>query len=170
MASRTPENLLRLGRAANRAVWRTGQMLASGLLDHYSQTLLDIRERGFAAYWAEQFRPYVRAAAGVDDGAVRVEARAETLKCVVREEAVGGGCDSVLSQLGPQAAGDGQLSGDGQRRGVRRSDTMSPVVTDGQQHHRACDGYEGCEDRETGQARLWHAADRPPPSELRSRW
>jgi hypothetical protein len=64
VVSRTPENLLRLGRAANRAVWRTGQMLADGLLAHYSQTLLDIRERGFAAYWAEQFRPYVRAAAG----------------------------------------------------------------------------------------------------------
>ena len=56
--------VLRLGRAANRAVWRTGQMLAGGLLEHYSQTLHDIRDRGFAAYWAEQFRPYMRAAAG----------------------------------------------------------------------------------------------------------
>ena len=37
VASRTPENLLRLARAANRAAWRTGQMLAGGLLDHYSQ-------------------------------------------------------------------------------------------------------------------------------------
>ena len=64
VVSRAPENLLRLGRAANRAVWRTGQMLAGGLLDHYSRTLADIRERGFAAYWTEQFRPYMRAAAG----------------------------------------------------------------------------------------------------------
>ena len=56
--------VVRLGRAANRAAWRTGQMLAGGLLDHYSITLMDIRERGFAAYWAEQFRPYMRAAAG----------------------------------------------------------------------------------------------------------
>jgi len=62
--SRAPETLLRLARAANRAVWRTGQVLASGLLDHYSKTLQEIREQGFAAYWAEQFRPYLRAAAG----------------------------------------------------------------------------------------------------------
>jgi hypothetical protein len=64
VVSHAPQNLLRLARAANRAVWHTGQMLAGGLLDHYSMTLLDIRERGFAAYWAEQFRPYMRAAAG----------------------------------------------------------------------------------------------------------
>jgi hypothetical protein len=62
--SRAPDNLRRLARAANRAAWHTGQMLADGLLDHYSQTLRDIRERGYAAYWAEQFRPYLRAAAG----------------------------------------------------------------------------------------------------------
>jgi hypothetical protein len=64
VVSHAPENLLRLARAANRAAWRTGQMLAGGLLDHYSNTLQDIRERGFTAYWAEQFRPYMRAAAG----------------------------------------------------------------------------------------------------------
>jgi hypothetical protein len=64
VVSRAPETLVKLGRAANRAVWHTGQMLAGGLLDHYSKTLADIRERGFAAYWAEQFRPYMRAAAG----------------------------------------------------------------------------------------------------------
>jgi hypothetical protein len=63
VVSRAPENLMRLARAANHAVWRTGQMLAGGLLDHYSRTLSDIRERGFAAYWAEEFRPYMRAAA-----------------------------------------------------------------------------------------------------------
>ena len=63
-ASRAPYNLLRLARAANRAVWRTGQVLAEGLLDHYAKTLAEIHERGFAAYWAEQFRPYLRAAAG----------------------------------------------------------------------------------------------------------
>ena len=62
--ARTPETLLRLARAANRAVWRTGQLFAGGLLEHYSQTLRDIGERGYAAYWAEAFRPYLRAAAG----------------------------------------------------------------------------------------------------------
>lgn len=62
--SRAPDTLLRLARAANRAAWRTGQHFAGGLLDHYSQTLRDIRKRGYAAYWAEEFRPYLRAAAG----------------------------------------------------------------------------------------------------------
>jgi len=62
--SRTPETLLRLARAANRAVWRTGQLFAGGLLEHYSQTLREIGERGYAAYWAEAFRPYLHAAAG----------------------------------------------------------------------------------------------------------
>ena len=61
--SRTPDNLLRLTRAANRAVWRTGHLFAGGLLDHYSKVLNDIHERGYAQYWADEFRPYLRAAA-----------------------------------------------------------------------------------------------------------
>jgi hypothetical protein len=61
--ARTPQTLLRLARAANRAVWRTGQLFGGGLLDHYSQTLRDIDARGYAAYWAEAFRPYLHAAA-----------------------------------------------------------------------------------------------------------
>ncbi|HWY47953.1 MAG TPA: hypothetical protein VNX70_11260 [Bryobacteraceae bacterium] len=60
--ARTPETLLKLARAANRAVWRTGQLFAGSVLEHYSHTLRDIRERGYAAYWAEAFRPYLRAA------------------------------------------------------------------------------------------------------------
>ncbi len=62
--SRTPETLLRLARAANRAVWRTGQLFAGGLLEHYSQALREIGERGYSAYWTEAFRPYLHAAAG----------------------------------------------------------------------------------------------------------
>jgi len=62
--SRTPDTLLRLTRAANRAVWRTGQLFAGGFLEHYSQTLRDIHEQGYAAYWGQEFRPYLRAAAG----------------------------------------------------------------------------------------------------------
>ena len=61
--ARTPETLLKLARAANRAVWRTGQLFAGSVLEHYSHTLRDIRERGYAAYWSEAFRPYLRAAA-----------------------------------------------------------------------------------------------------------
>ncbi len=61
--ARAPDTLLRLARAANRAVWRTGQSFATGVLDHYSLTLREIGERGYAAYWAEAFRPYLLAAA-----------------------------------------------------------------------------------------------------------
>jgi GNAT superfamily N-acetyltransferase len=42
---------------------RTTHMLASALLDHYSQTLSEIRRVGYMTYAAQQFRPYVRAAA-----------------------------------------------------------------------------------------------------------
>jgi hypothetical protein len=62
--SKAPETLLRLARAANRAVWRTGHLFAGSVLEHYSRTLGDIHQRGYAAYWAEAFRPYLRAAAG----------------------------------------------------------------------------------------------------------
>jgi len=58
-----PVTLLKLARAANRAVWRSGQTLGSSVLLHYSQVLSDIHERGYAAYWAQEFRPYLRAAA-----------------------------------------------------------------------------------------------------------
>jgi len=61
--ARVPVTLLRLARAANRAAWRSGQTLGSSVLLHYSQVLADIHERGYAAYWAEEFRPYLRAAA-----------------------------------------------------------------------------------------------------------
>jgi hypothetical protein len=61
--SRTPDTLLRLARAANKAAWRTGQLFGGPLLTHYSETLRNIRERGYGAYWADEFRPYLRAAA-----------------------------------------------------------------------------------------------------------
>ena len=52
---------------ANRAravgAGRTRQVVAAVLLDHYTQTLADIRAVGFAAYAVRQFRPYIRAAA-----------------------------------------------------------------------------------------------------------
>jgi len=62
--SRVPDTLLRLSRAANRAVRRTGKLFAGSVLDHYSQTLHEIHQRGYATYCAEEFRPYLRAAAG----------------------------------------------------------------------------------------------------------
>jgi hypothetical protein len=40
--SRTPETLLRLARAANRAVWRAGQFFGRSVLEDYGQTLREI--------------------------------------------------------------------------------------------------------------------------------
>jgi len=61
--ARVPVTLLRLTRAANRAAWRSGQTLGASVLLHYSQVLGEIHKRGYAAYWADQFQPYLRAAA-----------------------------------------------------------------------------------------------------------
>jgi hypothetical protein len=41
---------------------RTGEIVAVALLEHYSETLAEIRRTGYAAFAARQFRPYVRAA------------------------------------------------------------------------------------------------------------
>lgn len=62
--SHLPDNLLRLSRAARTTAKRTGQLLASTVLDHYSETLSEIRKTGYLAYWTREFRPYLRAAAG----------------------------------------------------------------------------------------------------------
>ena len=43
---------------------RTGQIVATALLDHYRTTLEDIREVGYATFAARQLGPYVRAAVG----------------------------------------------------------------------------------------------------------
>jgi hypothetical protein len=43
---------------------RTGELVAITLLDHYKETLGEMRETGYAAFAARQFRPYVRAAVG----------------------------------------------------------------------------------------------------------
>lgn len=58
-----PTNLLKLSRSAGTATMRTGQFFAKGLLDHYENTIKEIREVGYAAYWAREFRPYLHAAA-----------------------------------------------------------------------------------------------------------
>ena len=42
---------------------RTGQIVSTTLLDHYSQTLAEMRSMGYFTYAARQFRPYLRAAA-----------------------------------------------------------------------------------------------------------
>ena len=58
-----PINLQRLARAARRAALSTGQSFAGPLLDHYRDTLKEIHQTGYLAYWSREFRPYLRAAA-----------------------------------------------------------------------------------------------------------
>jgi hypothetical protein len=45
-------------------VTRTGQIVGGALLDHYTQTLSEIRETGYLKYAARVFSPYARAAVG----------------------------------------------------------------------------------------------------------
>jgi len=61
--SHVPANMLWLSRAAHSAARRTGKVLGGAILDHYMQTLHEISEAGFLAYWTREFRPYLRAAA-----------------------------------------------------------------------------------------------------------
>jgi hypothetical protein len=50
--------------ASGRAVAsRTGDVVAARLLDHYSRTLGEMRDTGYAAFAARQLQPYLRAAA-----------------------------------------------------------------------------------------------------------
>jgi hypothetical protein len=57
-----PENARWLSRAARTGGWRTGEILARGLLDHYSATLAEIRKTGYVEYWMREFRPYLQGA------------------------------------------------------------------------------------------------------------
>jgi len=51
-----------LSASARAGAARTGQVFAAALLDHYRQTLAEMREVGYLTYAGRQFRPYVRAA------------------------------------------------------------------------------------------------------------
>jgi hypothetical protein len=52
-----------LAESARVGATRTGSIFASALLDHYSQTLHEIRQVGYLTYAGRQVRPYLRAAA-----------------------------------------------------------------------------------------------------------
>ncbi|HEX3744895.1 MAG TPA: hypothetical protein VHW09_13225 [Bryobacteraceae bacterium] len=58
-----PGNVLWLSRAAHSAARRTGKVLGEAILDHYAQSLAEISRTGFGAYFTQEFRPYLRAAA-----------------------------------------------------------------------------------------------------------
>jgi hypothetical protein len=58
-----PANLLWLSKAARSAARRTTLTVGGPILDHYSAALQEIAKTGFTAYWAREFRPYLRGAA-----------------------------------------------------------------------------------------------------------
>jgi hypothetical protein len=58
-----PANVLWLSRAARSAARRTEKVLGEAILDHYVETLAEIRRTGFVDYWIKGFRPYLRGAA-----------------------------------------------------------------------------------------------------------
>src|SRR5260370_1516535 len=60
--SHAPETLLRLARAASRAVWRTGQPFAGGVREHCTRTLRRFPAEVTPAYWTETCRPSFRSA------------------------------------------------------------------------------------------------------------
>jgi hypothetical protein len=60
---RVPANVLWLSRAARSAAMRTGKVLGDAVLDHYVETLADMRREGFGAWWRREFQPYLRSAA-----------------------------------------------------------------------------------------------------------
>jgi hypothetical protein len=59
-----PEGVRWLSASARIGATRTSQILATAMLDHYKQTLSELRETGYLTYVNRQFRPYVRAAVG----------------------------------------------------------------------------------------------------------
>jgi hypothetical protein len=59
---RLPAGIRWLSASARVGAGRTGQVVATILLDHYRQTLDDIQRVGYVAYGIRQFRPYLRAA------------------------------------------------------------------------------------------------------------
>jgi len=58
-----PANVLWLSRAARSAARRTRKVLGEAILEHYTVSLGEIARTGFVAYWAREFRPYLRGAA-----------------------------------------------------------------------------------------------------------
>ncbi len=57
-----PDNVRWLSRAAKVCGRRAGEVLGSGLLDHYRKSLAEIREAGYVRYWLREFRPYLKGA------------------------------------------------------------------------------------------------------------
>ena len=56
-----PDGVRWFSASARAGATRTGQIVAAALLEHYRQTLTDMRQVGYGAYAAQQLRPYLRA-------------------------------------------------------------------------------------------------------------
>jgi hypothetical protein len=59
-----PGNVRRVTTMTAVGARRAGQVVGQALLDHYTETLGDIRRAGYATYAQRQLTPYIRAAAG----------------------------------------------------------------------------------------------------------
>ena len=62
-ARAVPDGVRWLSASARVGTIRTGQVFAAALLDHYKETLAQIRQTGYLTYTGRQIRPYIRAAA-----------------------------------------------------------------------------------------------------------
>jgi hypothetical protein len=61
-ARAVPDGVRWLSSSARVGATRTGHIMASALLEHYRQTLSEIRQVGYVEYVGRQIRPYLRAA------------------------------------------------------------------------------------------------------------
>jgi hypothetical protein len=57
-----PENARWLSKAVGVSSRRTGELVAHTLLDHYRDTLAEIRDAGYVKYWLREFQPYFKGA------------------------------------------------------------------------------------------------------------
>jgi hypothetical protein len=57
-----PDGARWVSASARVSATRAGHIFATVLLDHYRQTLNEIRQGGYLAYASRQLRPYIRAA------------------------------------------------------------------------------------------------------------
>jgi hypothetical protein len=62
-ARRIPDSVRWLSASTQAGASRTGHLLAATLIEHYRETLADIRRTGYAPYVRQQLGPYLHAAA-----------------------------------------------------------------------------------------------------------